>query len=133
MPTVLTKQDSGSRWHTRKSASRSRQYAEQSVNFRKARARRSARHRQRHDERQRFLSHLRNAAELSEVGPMQKRTYEPALMVERMKRGLWPLGSLRPIRVALKQELNERITAGIKDVNRYPVIHTWSYKLAEAT
>jgi hypothetical protein len=21
---------------------------------------------------------------------------------------------------------------GIKDVNRYPVIHTWSYKLAEA-
>ncbi len=28
--------------------------------------------------------------------------------------------------------LKERITAGIKDVNRYPVIHTWSYKLAEA-
>jgi hypothetical protein len=22
--------------------------------------------------------------------------------------------------------------AGIEDVNRYPVIHTWSYKLAEA-
>jgi hypothetical protein len=22
--------------------------------------------------------------------------------------------------------------AGINDVNRYPVIHTWSYKLAEA-
>jgi hypothetical protein len=63
---------------------------------------------------------------------MQKRTYEPALMVERMKRGLWPLGSLRPIRVASKQELKERITAGIKDVNRYPVIHTWSFKLAEA-
>jgi CheY-like chemotaxis protein len=35
----------------------------------------------------------RNAAELSEVGPMQKRTYEHALMIERMKRGLWPLGS----------------------------------------
>src|ERR1700730_6737567 len=39
---------------------------------------------------------------------------------------------LRHIRVASKQELKERITAGIKDVNRYPVIHTWSYKLAEA-
>jgi len=22
--------------------------------------------------------------------------------------------------------------AGIEDVNRYPVIHTWSYKLAQA-
>jgi transposase len=39
---------------------------------------------------------------------------------------------LRHIRVASKQELKERIMAGIKDVNRHPVIHTWSYKLAEA-
>ncbi|TMJ26882.1 MAG: IS630 family transposase, partial [Alphaproteobacteria bacterium] len=39
---------------------------------------------------------------------------------------------LRHIRVASKQELKERIMAGIKHVNRYPVIHTWSYKLAEA-
>jgi len=39
---------------------------------------------------------------------------------------------LRHIRVASKQELKERIMAGIEDVNRYPVIHTWSYKLAEA-
>jgi transposase len=38
---------------------------------------------------------------------------------------------LRHIRVASKQELKERIMAGIEDVNRYPVIHTWSYKLAE--
>jgi hypothetical protein len=38
----------------------------------------------------------------------------------------------RHIRAASKQELKERITAGVKDVNRYPVIHTWSYKLAEA-
>lgn len=38
---------------------------------------------------------------------------------------------LRHIRVASKQELKERIMAGIKDVNRHPVIHTWSYKLAE--
>ena len=39
---------------------------------------------------------------------------------------------LRHIRVASKQELKERIMLGIKDVNQYPVIHTWSYKLAEA-
>src|ERR1700691_2394861 len=39
---------------------------------------------------------------------------------------------LRHIRVASKQELRERIMLGIKDVNRHPVIHTWSYKLAEA-
>ena len=38
---------------------------------------------------------------------------------------------LRHIRVASKQELKQRIMAGIEDVNRYPVIHTWSYKLAE--
>jgi transposase len=39
---------------------------------------------------------------------------------------------LRHIRVASKDELKERIIAGIDDVNRYPVVHTWSYKLAEA-
>src|SRR6202051_1120667 len=39
---------------------------------------------------------------------------------------------LRHIRGASKQELKQRIILGIKDVNRYPVIHTWSYKLAEA-
>jgi transposase len=39
---------------------------------------------------------------------------------------------LRHIRVASKQELKERIMAGIKEINRHPVIHTWSYKLADA-
>jgi transposase len=39
---------------------------------------------------------------------------------------------LRHMRVASKHELKERIMAGIEDVNRHPVIHTWSYKLAEA-
>jgi transposase len=39
---------------------------------------------------------------------------------------------LRHIRVSSKQELKERIMAGIKHVNRHPVVHTWSYKLAEA-
>jgi hypothetical protein len=38
---------------------------------------------------------------------------------------------LRHIRVTSKHELKERIMAGI-DVNRHPVIHTWSYKLADA-
>src|SRR3979490_1899210 len=39
---------------------------------------------------------------------------------------------LRHIRVTSKHEFKERIMAGIDDVNRHPVIHTWSYKLAEA-
>ena len=39
---------------------------------------------------------------------------------------------LRHIRVTSKYELKERIMAGIDDVNRHPIIHTWSYKLAEA-
>jgi transposase len=39
---------------------------------------------------------------------------------------------LRHIRVSSKQELKERIIAGINYVNRYPVIHTWSYKLTHA-
>src|SRR5712672_2029971 len=39
---------------------------------------------------------------------------------------------LRHIRVASKEELKERILLGIKVVNRHPVVHSWSYKLAEA-
>jgi transposase len=39
---------------------------------------------------------------------------------------------LRHIRVTSKLELKQRIMAGIRDINRRPVIHTWSYKLAEA-
>src|SRR5882724_435259 len=39
---------------------------------------------------------------------------------------------LRHIRVASKHELKQRIMTGIDDVNRHPVIHTWSYKLTEA-
>jgi hypothetical protein len=38
----------------------------------------------------------------------------------------------RHIRVSSKQELKQRIMAAIDDINRHPVIHTWSYKLAEA-
>jgi hypothetical protein len=39
---------------------------------------------------------------------------------------------LRHIRVASKQELKERIMAGIEDVNRYPDIHPWSYSHSRA-
>jgi len=39
---------------------------------------------------------------------------------------------LRHIRVTSKYELKQRIMAGINDINRHPVIHTWSYKLADA-
>ncbi|MDH2357026.1 IS630 family transposase [Bradyrhizobium sp. SSUT112] len=40
---------------------------------------------------------------------------------------------LRHIRVTSKHELKERVMAGVDDINRHPVVHTWSYKLAEAT
>src|SRR5258708_33088888 len=39
---------------------------------------------------------------------------------------------LRHIRVTSIHELKERIMAGIDDVNRHPVIHTWADKLAPA-
>jgi transposase len=39
---------------------------------------------------------------------------------------------LRHIRVASKQELKERILAAIEDINRHPVVHTWSYMLNQA-
>jgi transposase len=39
---------------------------------------------------------------------------------------------LRHIRVTSKQELKERIMAGIKHINRHPVVHTWSYRLTQA-
>jgi len=39
---------------------------------------------------------------------------------------------LRHIRVASKAELKHRIMAYLDDINREPVIHTWSYKLAQA-
>ena len=36
---------------------------------------------------------------------------------------------LRHIRVASKQELEDRIMAAIDDINRQPVVHTWAYQL----
>jgi transposase len=39
---------------------------------------------------------------------------------------------LRHLRVASKAELKTRILAYLEDVNREPVIHTWTYKIGEA-
>ena len=38
---------------------------------------------------------------------------------------------LRGIRVASKAELKSRILAYLNDLNREPVIHTWTYKIDE--
>jgi len=40
--------------------------------------------------------------------------------------------ALRHIRVASKQELKDRLTTAIDDINRHPVVHNWTYKLDEA-
>ena len=39
---------------------------------------------------------------------------------------------LRHIRVASKLELKTRILAYLDDLNRDPVVHTWTYKIREA-
>jgi len=39
---------------------------------------------------------------------------------------------LRYIRVESKQELKDRIMAAMDEINRHPVVHTWSYKLDQA-
>ena len=39
---------------------------------------------------------------------------------------------LRHIRVTSKQELKDRIMATMDELNRHPVVHTWSYKLDKA-
>ena len=36
---------------------------------------------------------------------------------------------LRRIRVASKAELKQRILAYLDDINREPVVHTWSYRI----
>ena len=37
--------------------------------------------------------------------------------------------ALRHIRVASKQELKDRIIEAVDDINREPVVHTWTYKI----
>jgi len=39
---------------------------------------------------------------------------------------------LRHIRVASKAELKARIVAYLDELNRDPVIHSWTYKIGEA-
>jgi hypothetical protein len=38
----------------------------------------------------------------------------------------------RHIRVAPKYELEDRLMAFIHDLNREPILHTWSYKIDDA-
>jgi hypothetical protein len=38
---------------------------------------------------------------------------------------------LRSMRVASKEELKARILAYLDDLNREPVLHTWTYKLGK--
>jgi transposase len=40
--------------------------------------------------------------------------------------------ALRHIQVVSKQELQDRLTNAIDDINRDPVVHKWTYKLDEA-
>ena len=40
---------------------------------------------------------------------------------------------LRHIRVASKAELKTRIMAYLDDLNRDPVVHSWTYKISNAT
>ena len=66
------------------------------------------------------------------MGLNQHACYRSAWLGRRSVRHLsLTLGS--HYRVTSKHELKQRIMAGIDDVNRHPVIHTWSWKLAEAT
>jgi hypothetical protein len=39
---------------------------------------------------------------------------------------------LRHIRVVSNYELKERLTALIEDINREPILHTWSDKINDA-
>ena len=67
--------------------------------------------------------------------PLRVHLHAQARLLAESRRGLllqFARSVLRHIRVASKYELKQRIIAGINDVNRHPVIHTWSYKLAEA-
>jgi hypothetical protein len=40
--------------------------------------------------------------------------------------------ALRHMRVASKQELKDRLTTAIDDINRDPVVYNWTFKLDEA-
>ena len=70
--------------------------------------------------------------------PLREFTFTPQawLLAFNLVEGFFskfaPLTVLRHIRVTSKQELKERIMAGIKHVNRCPVVHTWSYELTQA-
>src|ERR1700732_2453206 len=94
--------------------------------------------------------------DLAALGAIARSRSEPASRVERarmllayredpsfFKDGSWlnlverfcsklARSVLRHIRVESKQELKDRIMAAMDEFNRYPVVHTWSYKLDQA-
>ena len=99
---------------------------------------RSGQHRDQADPRQPFRTHFEGNPSLA-----RHPAARPLRLYLHAKHGSWlnliegffskfARSVLRHIRVTSKHELKQRIMAGIDDVNRHPVIHTWSYKLAEA-
>jgi hypothetical protein len=52
---------------------------------------------------------------------------EPSGVISKMARSV-----LRRIRVASKDELKAGILAYFDDINREPVVHTWTYKIDTA-
>ena len=68
--------------------------------------------------------------------PLRLHVHAKTRLLAQSHRGLFfskfARSVLRHIRVTSKHELKERIMAGIDDVNRHPVVHTWSDKLAES-
>lgn len=79
--------------------------------------------------------HRSREARRSTNWPLRVHLHAQAWFVAQLIEGFFSKFArsiLRHIRVTSKHELKERIMAGIDDVNRHPVIHTWSYKLADA-
>ena len=103
-----------------------------------SRRRLSGQHRDQADPRQSFRAHIernKSLARRSTAWTLRVYLHAQAWFVAQSHRGLllqFARSVLRHIRVTSKHELKQRIMAGIDDVNRHPVIHTWSYKLADA-
>ncbi len=103
-----------------------------------ARCRLSGGHRHQADPRQSLGAHLQGDEGLDRSQPEGRFSF-----VFTPKHGSWlnlvegffskmARSMLRHIRVASKAELKARILAYLDDLNRDPVVHTWTYKIAEA-
>ena len=115
---------------------RSREFVELST---KARRRLSAVNGDQADPRQSFGAHLQGnqgLARRAARGAFHPSCSRPS-MADRLNlvEGFFSKlarSALRHIRVASKQELKDRIITAIDDINRDPVVHTWTYKINEA-